>query len=121
MTEVFQELIKQAPYIAAVVITIGLFLWSNQRNEDKRLAHDAQMEVTRAANAKEREQERRTYEIQINSMWASNIKSIVDQISVGNDKIVNALLEHEKASKERYEKMGITSDLLDAAKEQLRK
>lgn len=110
MNDVFIEMIKQIP-LGAVMLGI---VWLFQTNESKR-------EEQRIANAKERETERRNYELQVQSMWASHIKTIVDKIEVGNDKIVNALLEHEKASRERYEKMGITNDLLDMAKEKLKR
>lgn len=110
MNEVFLEMAKQVPVGLAMIFIVYMFL----TNENKR-------EEQRTALAKDREQERRNYEIQINSMWASNIKAIIDQINTGNDKIVNALVDHEKMSKERYDKMGITGDLLDAAKELLRK
>lgn len=110
MDDLWKEMIKQIPVAVAMIYIVNMFL----TNEAKR-------EEARTANAKEREQERRAYELQINSMWASNFKNIIDQINEGNSKLVSALVEHERNSKERYEKMNITSDLLKVAKEQLKK
>lgn len=110
MDEMLREMVKSIPVAVAMIIIVNLFL----TNEAKR-------EEARTQNAKERETERRAYELQINNMWATNFKNIVDQINEGNGKLVTALVEHERNSKERYEKMGITNDLLKAAKEQLKK
>lgn len=118
---VLQEMAKQIPAAVALIITVALFLNHIQKNEEKRFAHDKELETQRALNAKTLQDENRAHALQVNSMWASNIKLIVDQQVQSNQVIANALNEHERASRERYDKMGITDDLLQLAKEKLKK
>jgi hypothetical protein len=110
MDNVYVEMIKQAPIGAAMIFIVYLFL----SNENKRAEQ-------RIINAKERQAEQRNYDLQVQNMWANNIKGIIERIDDGQKMIATALAEHERASRERYEKMGITDDLLQAAKEMLRK
>lgn len=110
MNEVYVEMIKQIPLGAAMIAIVWLF----QTNENKR-------EEQRINNAKERQAEQRAFDLQVQSMWANNIKGLIDKVDEGQKIIAMALNEHERASRERYEKMGITDDLLQAAKEMLKK
>jgi hypothetical protein len=50
-------------------------------------------------------------------MWANSIKMIVDQQKEAHIVILAALKEHDKASQERYERIGITNDLIQAVKD----
>lgn len=109
MNDVYVEMIKQAPMGAAMIIIVYLFLTTENKREQQRIE-----------NAKERMAEQRAYDVQVQSMWANNIKSIIDRVDEGQKMIAQALNEHERMSRERYEKMGITDDLLQYAKENLR-
>jgi hypothetical protein len=106
MDNLLLEFVKQAPYIAALIILVYMF----QRNEEKR-------EQQRVENAKAIEQERQAQVRELNNMWANSIKQIVDQHAQASLAIMTALREHEESSKERYKRLGITQDLLDAATE----
>lgn len=117
---VLLEMAKQVPAALALILTVYLFLNHIQKNDDKRFAHEKELETQRAANAKMHGEEQRAHELAMNNMWANHIKTIVDQVSAGNSAIAKALEEHEKASRDRYEKMGITDDLLQMAKEKLK-
>jgi len=110
MNEVLIEMAKQVPGALAVIGTVYLFLKAESERENRRIA-----------NAKEMEMERRAHEIEKNNMWSSFIKNLIDSQNNASAVISNALAEHEIASKERYEKMGITNDLLKVAKETLKK
>lgn len=110
MNDVYVEMIKQAPLGAAMIIIVYLFLTTENKREQQRIE-----------NAKERMAEQRAFDAQLQNMWANNIKSIIDRVDEGQKMIATALNEHERLSRERYEKMGITDDLLQAAKEMLKK
>lgn len=98
-------MVKQVPSAAAVIGMAYLFL----RAEEKR-------ELRRVEDAKEKEKERRDHELQINNMWASYIKSLIDKQDETYELIAKSLSEHEKSSQERYDRIGITKDLLVAIK-----
>ena len=102
---IYIELIKQAPYIAALIVLVAIFTWTNDRNE-----------VRRVENAKALEAQREAHERDINNMWANSIKSIVEQQNQTSQVIMAALKEHDKASQERYDRIGITNDLIQAVK-----
>ena len=97
------ELIRQVPNAVAVIFMAYLFL----KAEDQR-------ETRRTENAKEMEKERRDHELAINNMWANYIKSIIDHQDEMMAVQAKAIAEHERSSQERYEKMRITQELIDA-------
>lgn len=110
MDETLKELAKNIPVAVAMIFIVWLFLSNDNKREEQRIA-----------NAKSMEQERKAHDLQVNAMWATSFKQLVDTVQDGQVQIVAALKEHERASRERYEKMGITKDLFDAAKERLKK
>ena len=118
---VLLEVAKQVPFAVLLFAAILVFLDHLKKVDAARMTHDKEMETLRITAAKERETEQRTHQNNMNNMWAVNIKNIVDRQEQTAKMIADALAEHENASKERYEKMSITKDLLDAAKETLRK
>ncbi len=124
MSDVLVESAKQAPALVALVvlvlIIIQLFLKAMDKREDQRIAHDKQMEAERTTNAKALEETRQKHESATIAMLADAIKHTSDEFSKTAKLIIDALDDHEGASKERYEKMGITKDLLEAAKERER-
>lgn len=110
MDNVWIEMAKASPIGLAMIAIVWIFV----TNENKR-------DQQRIENGKERAAEQRAYDMQVQSMWANNIKAIIDRVDEGQKMIAQALNEHERLSRERYEKMGITDDLLRAAKEMLKK
>lgn len=113
------DIARQAPYIAALLIIVAAFLGYMRSEADKNREHDKQLELTRVENAKQREAERRVHESAISNMYANAFKSLVDQINDNNKAIVDALKQHELNDQERYDKMKITQDLLNTARESL--
>jgi hypothetical protein len=105
MNETLAELIRQSPIAAALLGAVYLFL-----------RREKEAEELRVKNAEALENKRQTHEITVNAMWASYIKNILDTVTISNQKIVDALAAHEKSSEERYERLGITQDLIDAVK-----
>lgn len=117
---VYIELIKQAPYVAALIILVFIFLWAEDRRESTQMKNAKELEETRTKNAKDLEDKREAHEREINNMWANSIKMIVEQQQQAHQVIMSALREHDKASQERYDKIGITNDLIAAVKERQR-
>lgn len=110
MDNVWIEMAKASPIGLAMIAIVYIFV----TNENKR-------EQQRIENAKERATEQRAFDAQVQNMWANHIKGLIDKVDEGQKMIATALNEHERSSRERYEKMGITDDLLQAAKEMLKK
>lgn len=115
------EVAKQIPFAVLLFAAILVFLRHLKEVDAARMTHDKDMETLRITAAKERETEQRTHQNNMNNMWAVNIKNIVDRQEQTAQMIADALSAHETASRERYEKMNITKDLLDVAKETMRK
>lgn len=115
------DLAKQAPYMVLMVAIVYMFLRFIEQWETRRAADAKKLEEERTNNAKQLEEMRQKHDSEINAMWASAIKTLVDEQNKTAKAISEALAEHEKASRDRYERMGITKELLVAAKEQLSK
>jgi len=95
------------------VIVTALFLWYMNHSEAQRVE-----------NAKAAEKERREHQAAINRLWATTLKDISDNVRESsvrmiesNERIIEALTQHELASQERYRRQGTTQDLVDAVKE----
>ena len=105
------ELIRQVPSAAAVIGTVYLFLRWMEKSDERR-----------EVNAKERAMEDRAHQIQINTLWANTIKGALDQQDrtalKTTEMIVDKLAAIDKAAEDRYKKMNITQDLIDAVKAQ---
>jgi len=106
MNDVLVEMARQIPSAVAVIGMAYLFLKAEKEREERRVV-----------NAKEMEKERRDHELMINNMWATYIKTLVDKQNETYLAIAGALESHEEASKDRYERMGITKELLQAVKQ----
>jgi len=111
------EIAKQAPWAVILFAVIVVALRHVKEEASANRQHDKEMEALRIAAAKERETERRQHEMTLASMQASNIKSLIDNVTQSSREIADALKLHEENSKDRYEKMSITKDLLDTARE----
>lgn len=115
------EVAKQVPWAVIVFAVIFVFLKYMRESETARLAHEKELEAQRIAAAKERATAEREHQASVNNLWAQNVKSMTEQLVQTSKQIADALSEHERASQERYNKMNITQDLLDTAKEELRR
>jgi len=105
MSDVWIKFIEQAPWAAAIIFTVYMFL-----------RHLKELDAARSLNAANMAKERREHELQINNMWAVNIKTLIDKHDETTTMIASALAEHEKASEERYNRMSVTKDLIAAVK-----
>ena len=124
MSDILIESAKQVPALVALVVLVvvitRLFLAAEDKRELQRIANDKQQEAERAANAKALEEMRQKHESQTIAMLADAIKHTADEQSKTAKLIIEALDDHEEKSKERYDKMNITKDLLEAAKDRER-
>lgn len=129
---VMLEVARQVPYAIVLFSLIVIFLRYLEKQDDKRMLHDREMEALRINAAKERESERRVYDGQVNAMWASSIKEIISKQDATTETLAEQLKEtarafsgsldaHERKSEERYKAMNITQNLLEVAKDQLKK
>jgi hypothetical protein len=100
-----------------LIVLVGIFMWDGARREAARLKTDKEMEELRVKNATELEDRRETHEREINNMWANSIKMLLDQQDRAHQVMMSALKEHDKASQERYDRLGITNELIQAVKE----
>ena len=120
MTDALIEAAKQVPAMVVLVAIVWLFLAAEDKRDAQRVANAKQLEQERSINAQRLEEARQKHESEMNAMWASHIKSLVETQREIYKAIADTLSDHEKASQERYEKMGITKDLLDVARKQFK-
>lgn len=92
---------KDAPYVVVFVFMIIYFLRYLKENEERRQSHENELERKREAFTRE-----------MNNMWANSIKLVTEQTSTMHESLLAALQHHEEASQRRYERMGITRDLM---------
>lgn len=109
MDEVWKTLIQAAPW--GFVIIVMRYLEIRNTKEER---------TERATNAAQKAKEDKDHEIEKNRLWAETIKSILDRQAESSKAIVEAIAKMEKDLQEKYESMGITKDLLDAARRELR-
>jgi uncharacterized membrane-anchored protein YjiN (DUF445 family) len=135
---VLMEVAKQVPFAVILFGVIVIFLRHLEKLDDKRIAqdtarmaHEKEMEILRMNSAKERETERRAFDTQVNGMWANSIKEILQKQDANHQLLVDHLKEmakafgsmleeHDRNDEERYKNMGITQNLLEAAKDQIK-
>lgn len=95
----------------APVIIVAVFLWYMDRAEKQR-----------AENAKQLNQEQRQHETTVFNLFASTMKQMINEITASNEKVIDAVNDHEAASNERYKRQGNTQDInkrLDAMQQEL--
>jgi hypothetical protein len=118
MDEAVLELVRNLPAAAAVMFTVYIMLYFEERREKRR-----------EENAKSKSQEDRDHEVTIAQMLHNNILTItnshketaqliLDRTNETFMGIKDDLEDHERSSKERYDRMQITQDLVRLAKEQ---
>lgn len=120
MDNLWAKLAEQAPYMVIIVLLVIVFLRYIEKIEERRVNNAKELEASRQAHEDELEEKRETHNREINAMWAGSIKLVTDQQKAMQEAFLAALKDHEEKSRERYEKMGITKDLLEAAKERER-
>jgi len=108
MENAYIEVVKASPY-GAIIIAVLYLLLRAQKEE----------RLERAINAKERSDADRTHDMEKNKLWSETIKSILDRQTESSQNIVNAIAVMQKDLQDKYESMGITKDLLDAARREL--
>jgi hypothetical protein len=113
---VITKIIEASPYLGFIL----LFMWFEAKREDKRTANAEELETRREKHEKELEEKREAHDRDINNMWASYIKSILDQQNEMSKALMDTIVEHEESSQQRYERLGITQELINAVKESQR-
>jgi hypothetical protein len=113
---VISKIIEASPYLGFVL----LFMWFEARREDKRITNAAALESRRENHERLMQERQIKHDNEINTLWAGYIQSIVAEIKAGNTALINKLEEHDSASSKRYERLGITGDLLKIAQEKSR-
>ena len=117
MDSIFAKLGEQIPYIVALLVLVYMNQLSEVKREQQRVENAKALEDRREKHEKELEDKRQVHDRDMNNMWASYIKSIIDQQNQAFTALMKTINEHELASQQRYERMGITNDLIEAVKE----
>jgi len=115
------EMAKQVPSAIAVIGTVYLFLKAEDQREVRRIANAKEIGDVQRAHELQMESSRRGRELEINNLWASTVKNMMEKQDASNISIVDAIANMHKDLSEKYEMMGITKDLYDAAKKILKK
>lgn len=113
---VIAKIIEASPYLGFIL----LFMWFEAKREDKRIANAAELETRREKHEIEIEDKREAHDRDINNMWAGYIKTLIDQQSLTSKALMDTITAHEESSQERYDRLGITQELIDAVKESQR-
>jgi hypothetical protein len=121
MDAVYQELIKALPWGFVLIAMQYLNLRNQEKERQERAANLKDAEAQRATNAAEKAKVERDFEMEKNKLWAETIKTIMDRQTEASQSIVSALREIHKDLQDKYASMGITKDLLDAARRELSK
>jgi hypothetical protein len=117
MSELMIEIAKQAPYLVGLILLVWMFQLAEEKREKQRVENAKILEDKREAHEIKLEEKRQVHDQQMNNMWASYIKSIIDQQNETVKSLMEAINDHEEASQRRYERMGITKELIDAVKQ----
>jgi len=106
MENLWAELARNIPSAAAVIFTVYIMSYFDEKRE-----------VRREANAKEKSKEDREHEIAMQAMWRDSFNLMNNKTDETFKLIAEMVDNHEKASTERYNKIGVTQDLIRLAKE----
>lgn len=120
MSDVVIELAKQVPAALAVMGVVWLFLRYMESQELKRSANAKEIGETYRAHEIHIQNISRGRDLEMNNLWASTVKNIMQNQDVSAQAIVSALATLEKNITESYEKLGVTQDLLKAARAELK-
>lgn len=105
MDNAIQKLVEQAPWAAAMLGLTWMLLKAAEKERAERIS-----------NAKEKADNDRAHNLEVNRLWAENIRALFDKQEVSSERIVAAIQTMHRELTEQYESMGITKDLYDAAK-----
>ena len=108
MAEIIGKLIEASPYLAFLLI----YMWLEERKYQKRVENATTLESRRETHEKEMEARRLAHEKDMNTLWASYIQQLVNEIKTSHQILMNKLDEHEEESEKRYSKIGLTQDIL---------
>jgi hypothetical protein len=108
MDTVWVELIKALPW--GFVILVLQYMNLKDKKEER---------IERALNAAEKSETDKSYDMEKNRLWSETIKYSIDKEAQSSQSIIGAIKEMQKDLQEKYESMGITKDLLDAARREL--
>jgi hypothetical protein len=119
MNEVLAEMAKQVPAALAVVGVVWLFLRYMENQEVKRIANAKEMGETQRAHDVEMQNVMRARDLEMNNLWASTVKNIMENQNKSSLEITTAIKDMQKDMVTQYEKLGITKDLWDAARNEI--
>jgi hypothetical protein len=121
MDAVWQELIKALPWGFVLIVMRYLEIKDQKEQRVERAANAKEAEALRVANAAEKARVERDFEMEKNKLWAETIKTVLDRQTEASQRIVTALTAMQKDLSDKYDSMGITKDLLDAARREIAK
>lgn len=101
MEEVWKSLASNIPSAVAVIFTVWIMTSVDERRD-----------IRREANAKLKADEDRAHELKIHEMWRDNFMMMNAKTDETYKLIAAGMKSHEEADQERYEKLGLTRDLL---------
>lgn len=108
--ETIRQLVLTAPW--GVVIIVLHYM---------NLQAEAKARAERTANAKEKSEFDRQTQVLVSQNYANAINNLVKIMDDSTGRIVTSISEFRSSVSEQYEKMGLTIDLYDMAKEKLAK
>ena len=111
MIDILTKLGEASPYLLFVILYIIL----DHRREERRTANAAALEERREAHEKEMQERQIRHDTDVLQVWAGFNQNLVEEIKSSHAAIMQKLDEHENESEKRYERMGITKDLMKAA------
>jgi hypothetical protein len=121
MEQAIIEMIKNAPWAAALILIVKMFLQAEKDREVKRTADAKEAGDVQRAHELQMANAQRGRELEINNLWASTVKNMMSDQSKNNQEFVTVLKDFKDTILEQYKKMGITQDLLEIAKDELRR
>ena len=107
------EIVKASPYLGFVL----LFIWFEFIRDQKRVENNATMEDRREQHEKAMQERQLQHDRDMSALWAKYIQTLVDQVEDGNQAIIKRLDEHEQESRDRYDRLGNTKEVLKALQE----
>ncbi len=116
MNEVLIEMAKQVPAALAVVGVVWLFLRYMENQELKRIANTKEIGDVQRAHEIQMQNVQRGRDLEMNNLWASTVKNIMDNQNKSSAEITAAITKMQEEMVMQYEKMGITKDLWNIAR-----
>lgn len=117
MDSVISEIVKASPYLGFVL----LFIWFDAQREEKRIKNATEAAVRREQHENVMQDRQIKHDDDVIQLYASFNQQLVQEIKLSHQAIMTRLTEHEEESEKRYQRMGITKDLLKAANEKTRR